>query len=180
MNNYYYILSFLPSLDNFADFSSFMTKNEFLSSINGFLSSKNYNIIKGIINDEEVSYPFLKNFLRTRDSINKAVLYQRSVYLNKENSKYTIDYGTSYEVLAFAKKLVYEYNPLQAQLAIIDFYSKGIDGASGANAFSFKALVLYALKLKLLYDSELLDKEKGRSEFNNILTKLRIKEEDLF
>lgn len=179
MSNYYYLMSSLPSLSNFSQNNIPITKEALLNAIDGFVSKKAYKIIDGILNGKSVKCKYLCEYNKAKSEIDETVLTLRSQRLGLNQDKYKSTHMVDKKVWELATSIVYDLNPLQAEFAIIEYYSNRASNLSAFDKFNFKELVCYALKLRLLLNTETFDKDKGSDEFNKIIDSLKVCQEEL-
>lgn len=179
MNNYYYLMASLPSLDNLKDGQLPMTKDEFLHAVRPAVDDKVFGIVCDILDGKETKSSLLSQYNTLKRTLNTALVALRAERLGLEDDKYKLSIPIESAVLGKLRDIVDNPNPLKAEYQIIDLYAKSLSNLSTFSRFNKRELVSYTIKFKLLLDSKRFDNAKGEEEFDTIFDSLKFRAEEI-
>lgn len=173
MAAYYYLAASLPTLsaDGRAPFSS----EEFLDSIQGFVSKGDFRVIKQLAEGGDVKgNRVCEKFLRFKRLVSEEMAEQRARKLGVSPEKYMKDrIDREAGVSDAVRAAIAAENPLEGENAIFRLYWKYLDELSVNHIFDMDALSAYALKLSLLQRKNRFMETEGKAEFERLFSSLQ-------
>ena len=169
MPSRYYFLASLPML-RFQDHAP-ISWEDFLSEAKGNISDTDYALLCNLDGGLDCGNAFLRSWNSMNRGLDGAVNDQRKAALGRDDSS-----GVAFRDLdveqagsaAFSAK-----NPLEAELILLKFRYDWLDREKGFEPFSEKALLAYALQLRILLRKDLFTVESGNQEFTKVFDKLQ-------
>ena len=163
---YYYLLSSLPSLSS--DREMPITYEEFLLNCAGNVSEKTYQLLENLTVSSSEG-PLLDEWAATYGILMKELNAQRKSRLGQSTAGTEKD-GANTQVIA---AVLTAANPLEAEQILLDYEFELLDTLVGLHMFDDHVLFGYAVKLKLLERRSCFEKEKGKTEFNNLFNRVQ-------
>lgn len=176
MGTFYYLISSFPTLSLSLTSSPF-TDESFLSTIENFVSKKDYLNIKGILKGESVESNVIKTFNNKFEDLKKAILIAREE--RKTKIKKSNDSNINLNALMYAKSLIDNNNPYDAEVKLLMYQWNIVDEMSLNHFGDSMSLYVYALKLYLLKRKVSFDKQKGKEEATRLMGLYNILEDFL-
>lgn len=169
-------MSSLPSLSYKCEKAPF-TNESFVSTIQGFVSKRDMECIKALLNGKSIKRNFIKEYNKLQGAIENALLHYRAERLNMMSEKYALKDSTNASLNDMCKKAVYNPNPKEAEEMVLDIYWKALDELSLFHFADFLSICVYALKLHLLERKTTFNKQKGQEEANRLFSSYDVLEE---
>lgn len=169
MPSRYYFLSSLPML-RFQD-SAPITWDAFMKEAHGNVSDADYRLLSGIASGAEGSNGFLKAWEEMNRRLDDSVNEQRRRNLNREEPRGVVFRELSVEQVTNAA--IGAKNPLEAELILMRYRYDWLEKEKGLEPFSEKALLSYALQLRILLRKDLFTVESGNSEYRRLFDNLQ-------
>jgi hypothetical protein len=160
MDKYYYLVSSLPTI--YFDKQPEISINSFLQEAEKWLTIRDYKIISGLsINDVTAD----KSDPRLSYSYKKFEYQLRSDLAGWREAKHiNIDYKPVYISLA----LITEGDPLEVEINLLKLRWDFLDARQHEHHFDLEYLLIYYLKLQILYRLAQFNKEKGIEMYQKI------------
>lgn len=169
MPSRYYFLSSLPLL-RFQD-SAPITWDAFMKEAHGNVSDSDYRLLSGIASGAEGSNGFLKAWEEMNRRLDDSVNEQRRRNLNREEPRGVVFRELAVEQVTNAA--IGAKNPLEAELILMRYRYDWLEKEKGLEPFSEKALLSYALQLRILLRKDLFTVESGNSEYRRLFDDLQ-------
>ena len=169
MPSRYYFLSSLPML-RFQD-SAPITWDAFMKEAHGNVSDSDYRLLSGIGSGTEGSNGFLKSWEEMNRRLDDSVNEQRRRNLNREEPRGVVFRELAVEQVTNAA--IGAKNPLEAELILMRYRYDWLEKEKGLEPFSEKALLSYALQLRILLRKDLFTVESGNSEYRRLFDNLQ-------
>lgn len=167
MSSYYYLMASLPMLR--ADGEMPFSYADFLEMCRPSVSRGRYLLLRELTLSSQKGV-LVAEWARFYAAVGGALLLLRSRRLGRQARE---DAPKDGEVAAAVSAAVNGKDPLEAEKALIALEFQKVDELVGMHAFDDRALMGYALKLKLLERKGIFDQKKGRAEADRILGVLR-------
>ena len=169
MPSRYYFLSSLPML-RFQD-SAPITWEAFMKEAHGNVSDSDYRLLSGIASGAGGSNGFLKAWEEMNRRLDDSVNEQRRRNLNREETHGVVFRELDIEQVTNAA--IGAKNPLEAELVLMRYRYDWLEKEKGLEPFSEKALISYALQLRILLRKDLFTVESGNSEYRRLFDGLQ-------
>lgn len=164
MDKYYYLVSQLSTL--YFDRVPHLTNESFLNEAAKWLSPRQYGILVKIdIDDvclEKKSPGSWKNYQEFENSLRRGLSIWRK----------SLKEGNEVKKTSFPINLVKEGNPFQIEKNLLKYRWDFIEEISKEHDFDLDFLVLYYLKLQILYRLSIFNKKEGFEKFFHIVEEL--------
>ncbi|MDT3390267.1 MAG: hypothetical protein LIR25_06760 [bacterium] len=164
MPSRYYFLSSLPML-RFQDHAP-VTWERFLDEAHGNVSEADYRILCGIADGSDGGHGFLRSWNQMNRRLDDAVNAQRRSNLGLDDVSGVVFRELDIEKVSNAA--CGAKNPLEAEMILMKFRYDWLEREKGLEPFSEKALLSYALQLRILLRKDLFTVESGNSEYNRL------------
>lgn len=164
MPSRYYFLSSLPML-RFQD-SAPMTWEAFMASAHGNVSGSDYRLLEAVDEGSDGSDGFLKSWDAMNRALDDSINEQRRRNLNREEPRGVVFRELAVEQVTNAA--IGAKNPLEAELILMRYRYDWLEKEKGLEPFSEKALLSYALQLRILLRKDLFSAESGNSEYRRL------------
>lgn len=167
MNQYYYFVASLPSLDFHKQAT--LSYPEFLKEAQRHLSASDFVFFaKVTLSYDEINAPH--PILQQWADINRRLKNEIVRFRSKKFSKDAADYlrGDSYvplEAIDIVSQVAKLSNPLEAEKALDLFRWKKLDELLVGHSFDLEVLIVYALKLQILDRYQVLSSPQGQKMF---------------
>ena len=169
MPSRYYFLASIPML-RFQDHAP-ITWEKFLSEARGNISEADYRLLCALDGGSDCGNAFLKAWNSMNASLDSAINDQRKALLGRDDTSgimfRDLDMEQACNAAMSAK------NPLEAELFLMRFRYDWLEGEKGFDPFSEKALLCYALQLRILLRKDLFTVESGNREYSAVFDKLQ-------
>lgn len=169
MPSRYYFLSSLPML-RFQD-SAPISWEAFMSQAHGNVSDSDCRLLSGIASGDFGSNGFLRDWEEMNRRLDDSVNEQRRRNLNREEQRGVV--FRELEVEQVTNAAVNAKNPLEAELVLMRYRYDWLEKEKGLEPFSEKALLTYALQLRILLRKDLFTVESGNSEYRRLFDNLQ-------
>ncbi|MBR5731405.1 MAG: hypothetical protein IKX89_05620 [Firmicutes bacterium] len=166
MASYYYLISSLPMLS--ADGGMPFSYEEFLKMCQANVSGETYKLLEGLSLSSDEG-PLLEEWGAFYNGLMKELNSQRSLKLGKP---YPPVYDKEPASASVVTAAISAKDPLAAERILLEHEFDQLDIMVGLHSFDDWVLFGYAVKLKLLERIGSFVKEKGKKEFNDILSDL--------
>ena len=164
MPSRYYFLSSLPML-RFQDHAP-LTWEKFLDEAHGNVSEADFRMLCALADGSDCGNGFIKAWNIMNRNLDDAVNTRRRSSLGLDDVTGTVfrklDIEKVCEAACSAK------NPLEAEMVLMKFRYDWLEREKGLEPFSEKALISYALQLRILLRKDLFTVESGNSEYNRL------------
>ena len=164
MPSRYYFLSSLPML-RFQD-SAPMTWEAFMDEARGNVSGSDFRLLEAVAEGSDVSDGFLKAWNEMNRSLDDSINAQRRRNLNRGQERGVVFRELAVEQVTAAA--IGAKNPLEAELILMRYRYDWLEKEKGLDSFSEKALLSYALQLRILLRKDLFTAESGNSEYRRL------------
>ncbi len=169
MPSRYYFLSSLPML-RFQDGAP-ITWEAFMSQAHGNVSDSDYRLLCCIASGQDTSNGFLKSWKEMNRELDDSVNRERRRNLNREETGGTVFRELCVEQVTNAAMAA--KNPLEAEMVLMRYRYDWLEKEKGLEPFSEKALLAYALQLRILLRKGLFTVESGNSEYRKLFDNLQ-------
>ena len=169
MPSRYYFLASVPML-RFQDHAP-ITWEKFLSEAKGNIGEADFRLLSAIEEGSDCGNAFLKSWNSMNSSLAGAVNDQRKVQLGRDDTSGIL--FRDLEVEQTCNAVMSAKNPLEAELILMKFRFDWLEREKGFEPFSEKALLSYALQLRILLRKDLFTVESGNREYNMVFDKLQ-------
>ncbi len=160
MDKYYYFISTLPML--FFDREVPLQQDDFLDEASKWLSDRDYLTLVSVdmnkMREVKSGHPVVRWYARLEDGLRREVVRRRRAQRNNQ------DYKTGLLPTAVLK----EGNPLEVEKKLLKWRWDHLDEKERDYHFDLAYVLIYSLKLQILYRLSTFDKEKGLEKFQNL------------
>lgn len=164
MPSRYYFLSSLPML-RFQDHAP-ITWERFLDEANGNVSESDYRILGDIADGSDGGNGFLRSWNQMNRMLDDAVNARRRSSLGLDDASGIVFRELDIEKVSDAASGA--RNPLEAEMVLMKFRYDWLEREKGLEPFTEKALLSYALQLRILLRKDLFTVESGNAEYNRL------------
>jgi len=160
MDKYYYLTSQLPVL--FFDKESFFNADSFLKEAGKWMGKRDYRILNRVVlfdlNPDNEKPSLWGNYLQFEKVFRNEIADWRQAHRS----------GQDFKPENFPLSLVKEGNPLDIEKKLLHWRWQFLDDLERDHHFDLEFLIIYFLKLQILKQLSLFDKEKGMEIFQNL------------
>ncbi len=175
MPGYYFTIASLPVLRLYE--SPGLTMEGFFSRCSMEVRPRDLELLGRVRDDDPEAYsllPELSSWKAYADALDQALAYQRAERTGRSHERVP---GRK-DLRDMAKHLVAMESPLEAEQEYIRVLWDYAETLEGSRVFDFPLLVLYLVKLKLLYRWGLFTRERGEDAFSRIFSQLQSRMEN--
>ena len=145
-----------------------ITYEQFLLNCAGNVSEKKYQLLENLTVSSSEG-PLVEEWAATYGMLMKELNAQRRTRLGQSVAGTEKDGGNAQVIAA----VIAAANPLEAEQILLDYEFELLDTLVGMHMFDDYVLFGYAMKLKLLERKSCFEKEKGKTEFNNLFRRVQ-------
>lgn len=181
MGQYYYTVATLPML--FFESDNFPTLEDFLDPCSRLMSYKDYELLVGatLLPDPSgfSSNPTLRRWYGLETALRNELARQRAAQLNREEQSYvrSIEEGEDLTgtrgIADTAREALTQESPLKAEMVLLRYRWSVLDELEVTHLFDVEKLIVYYLKLQILWRKRNFNREDGTNVFERTYNTVR-------
>ncbi|MDX9746692.1 MAG: DUF2764 family protein [Syntrophales bacterium] len=170
LNHYYYTVASLPLLSY--DSEKFMSEKEFLVCCESTVTEKDFQLLKRISlvppSRDESTHPVLAKWNSWERGLRNELVKMRAGRKGVDSDKYIAPGVMETDLQNLARDAFGSATPIEAERVLERARWTYLDNLEAGHYFDLGKLIVYYLKLQLLWRKSNINKEKGRSNFEEI------------
>lgn len=181
MGQYYYTVASLPMLAFEAE--RFPHIDEFLDLCNRTMSDRDFEILRRALllptPDETSHNALLQKWYELEVGLRNELVRQRAAQLNRDEQRYLRrsaggnDYRGGLGIADVARDAISQETPLKSEMVLIRHRWTVLEELEAAHHFDLEALIVYYLKLQLLWRKQTINREDGTNVFERTYETVR-------
>lgn len=169
-NQYYYTVASLPMI--FFDSEKFMAGSEFLDVCETTIGEKDFEILKTAlllpVQNMAVSNPLLKSWYDWENTLRSELAKFRAAKKGTDAEKYIGENPSEAGVAEIAREAFIQDSPLESEKILDRARWEYLEMLEAGHLFDIGKLIIYYLKLQLLNRRAMMNKNRGKQEYEKI------------